>query len=37
MELVGNVAAAVTNAHTIFYGGHRYYGDLSRWQAARGI
>ena len=33
MELVGAVANSATNGHTIYYGGHRFYGDLSPWQA----
>ena len=37
MELVGSVASAATNGHVLYIGGHRLYGDLSRWQSARGL
>jgi hypothetical protein len=33
MELVGSVASAATNGHVIYLMGHRWYGDLSKWQA----
>jgi len=37
MELVGSVSSASTNGHVLFVGGHRLYGDLTRWQSARGL
>lgn len=33
MQLIGAVAAPTTNAHVVKIGGHRFMGDLSRWQA----
>lgn len=35
MELVGAASAPVTNGHQLFILGHRWYGDLSRWQAVQ--
>ena len=35
MELIGSVASVATNASTLYIGGHRYYGDLSRWKAIK--
>lgn len=35
MEVVGNVSAAAGVASTLFIGGHRLFGDLSRWQSIR--
>ena len=34
MEIIGSVASAATNGHTFYVGGHRIFGDLSRWQPA---
>jgi len=31
MQLIGPVASAATNGHKVYIGGHRFYGDLSRW------
>ena len=35
MELVGATSAPVTNGHQLLILGHRWYGDLSRWQAVQ--
>lgn len=35
MELIGNIASVATNASQIFMVAHRFYGDLSKWQAAK--
>lgn len=31
LELIGPVSAAVTNAHKLYWGGHRIFGDLGAW------
>lgn len=33
MEIIGPVASVATYGSTLYIGGHRLYGDLSRWQA----
>jgi hypothetical protein len=35
MELIGEVASVSTNASTLYVGGHRLYGDLSKWQTLK--
>lgn len=35
MELIGSVASVATNASTLYIGGHRYFGDLSKYQALK--
>lgn len=35
VELIGEVANVATNSSLIYMGGHRIYGDLSRWQALK--
>jgi len=31
MELIGTTATVATNASTLYVGGYRFFGDLSRW------
>lgn len=33
MEVIGSVASVATNASTLWIGGQRFYGDLSKWQS----
>lgn len=35
MELIGTTATVATNASTLYVGGYRYFGDLSRWQSKK--
>lgn len=32
MEIIGSIASAATNGHTLFIGGQRIFGDVSQWQ-----
>jgi hypothetical protein len=33
MEVIGSVGSVATNGSTLYIGGQRFFGDLSRWQA----
>jgi hypothetical protein len=35
MEVIGPVASVATNASTLYIGGHRLFGDVSKWQALK--
>lgn len=35
LEVIGTVVSVATNASTIHIGGHRLFGDLSKWQALK--
>lgn len=35
LEVVGAVQSVATNASVLYIGGHRLFGDLSRWQALK--
>lgn len=35
MQVIFSTVTVATNASTLNFGGHRYFGDLSRWQAKK--
>ena len=35
MEVIGPVVSVATNASTLYIGGHRLFGDLTKWQSVR--